>query len=171
MSRKPRNKIGATPAKLAVVGVLAIVLVGVLASNWTGAAAESAAPESSPEDADAEEVIAETMPKGAAATSPFGEFAVDEIWPNLPLTIATKFDPLATAAWAAPAPDIEAIAERQHGEEQLKELRNAQNAIIITSGERRMARIGEHEFQVGDVVGGFRITDISSAGVVLSEID
>jgi hypothetical protein len=35
----------------------------------------------------------------------------------------------------------------------------------------RIARIGKHEYQVGDTIGEYEITDISSAGVVLSEID
>ena len=177
MSKPPRNKVGATPAKLVLVGLLSIVLIAVLAPKFMGgpapgAAATAVAEAETPSDANTEvELATETASPATAAASPFGAFASDPSWPQMPLEEITKFDPLATAAWAAPAPDIAATAEREHGEEQLNELRNAQNAIIITAGEKRIARIGEYEFQVGDTVGEFKITDITSAGVVLSKFE
>ena len=45
----------------------------------------------------------------------------------------------------------------------------AENAIILVSGDKRIARVGEHEYQVGDVIGRYKISEISSKGVVLSE--
>ena len=170
---KPRNKVGATPAKLALVGLLSIVLIAVLAPKFMGGPAPAAVAEAeTPSDANSGvELETEIASPTTAAASPFGAFASDPSWPQMKIEEITKFDPLATAAWAAPAPDVAATAEREHGEEQLNQLRNAQNAIIITAGEKRIARIGEYEFQVGDTVGEFKITDITSAGVVLSKIE
>ena len=39
MSQKQPLKVGATPGKLALIGILAVVMVIVIASNWPSAAA------------------------------------------------------------------------------------------------------------------------------------
>lgn len=169
MSRQPRKKSGASPAQLALVGILSLVLIGVLASQWLGGSAPPADAADSSTSLDSKRSTEDTP--AAAGQSPFGAFAADEPWPALDVAEAIKFDPLRTPEWAPAAPDIEALAEQRHSEEKLNELRNATNAIIITAGDRRIAHIGKHEYQVGDTVGEFEITDISSAGVVLSKID
>jgi hypothetical protein len=134
MSRQPRKKSGATPKQLALVGILSLVLVGVLASQWLG----SGTPTSELADAaDSHAMPTNTEEKAAtpAGQSPFGAYAVDEPWPALELAEASDFDPLKTPEWAHAAPDVEALAEQKHSEEKLNELRNATNTIIITAGE------------------------------------
>lgn len=172
MSQKQRTKVGATPGKLALIGVLAVVMVIVIASNWPSGAA--------PPVADAE-ITAEPPGPGEAAVSalttdtqeaapagPFGEFAEDHHWPELPLKEVTEFDPFAVSAWAAPAAAAGEGAEND--EEQILALLAAENAIILVSGDRRIARVGDQEYQVGDVIGRYQISEISSKGVVLSEV-
>jgi hypothetical protein len=171
MSQQPRKKPATTPAQLALVGILSLVLIGVLASQWSGAEAPVSEAPRQPAAKPSAPAPKEETNKASRPQGPFGEFAADEPWAEATLEDAVKFDPLATPKWANPAPDVEAAAERKHGEEKLNELRNAQNTIIITAGDKKIARIGEHEFQVGDTVGGFRITEISSEGVVLSEVE
>jgi hypothetical protein len=168
---QPRSRIGATPAKLALIAVLAIALVVVVASNWPQASATL------PSAAEAETQQTTTTPATpgtpeappSVPASPFGAFAEDKDWPAVPLKDVTKFDPFATAAWAIP-PEVEQ-QERQYNEDQIKELLHAENAIIFVAGDQRVARIGSKEFRVGDVIGHFKITDISSRGVVLSEAE
>lgn len=182
MSQKPRNRVGATPAKLALIGVLALVMVGVIASNFSGgqsppvaAAAEGVehAPETTASGVANSSAGSSAAPQADDAANPFGKFAEVEPWPKAPLKTVTRFDPFARAAWAVVKEVVEsdAAAEEQDSARKLDELRNAENAIIIMSGDTRKAVIGEHEFQIGDVIGRFRIEDITSSGVVLSEIE
>jgi hypothetical protein len=164
--------LGATPGKLALIAVLAIVMIGVIASNWPSAAAppvdETAAEPQPPVAAATTEASPQTQP--AVPAGPFGEFAADQHWPELPITEVTKYDPFAEAHWAAPPKPVEsAESGPAYNEEQINELLAAKNAIIFVSGDKRVARIGEQEFQVGDVLGHYKITDITPKGVVLSE--
>jgi hypothetical protein len=172
MSQKPSVKVGATPGKLALIGILAVVMVIVIASNWPSAAAPLAdetalaAEPSDPTPAAASEATTDTPV--ATSASPFGEFAEDQHWPELPLKEVTEFDPFAISKWAVPAVGVDGAPVLN--EEQINEMLAAENAIILVSGDKRIARIGDQEFQVGDVLGRFKITDITSKGVVLSEV-
>lgn len=170
MSRQPRKKSSATPAQLALVGILSLVLVGVLASQWLGGDPPAIEPTSAAEQND-RSTQTEDAHVAVTGQSPFGVYAVDEPWPAIDADQASQFDPLATPAWAHAAPDVVTLADQKYSEEKLNELRNATNTIILTAGSKRIARIGKHEYQVGDTIGDFEITDISSAGVVLSKID
>ncbi len=175
MSGANRKGAGATRGQLVLVGVLALVLVGVIANNLRGgdgATAEAVAPESEPVASEnaapvaAPQAAAEpTSAEPVRPTGPFGEFAVDQDWPDPSLDQLIDFDPLATPAWVAAPADAETPAESMG----LEELQQAQNAIIFVSEGVRVARIGDQEYHVGDAIGQFRITDISSAGIVLSD--
>jgi hypothetical protein len=175
MSRQqPQARLGATPGKLALIGVLAVVLIGVIASNWPSAApaSDEVAGETtdvSPMFNSVADALAAT-PGAPAPGDPFGEFASDADWPELPLKEVTRHDPFAAAAWAV-RPDALDEAEEEYSEEQINELLSAQNAIILMTGDRRIARIGSQEFEVGDVYGHFKIVEISARGVVLSEAE
>ncbi len=169
MSQK-RLKVGATPGKLALIGVLALAMVIVIASNWPSApalpvdvAATAPTPNGLPPTTEGIPNTQEAAPAG-----PFGQFAEDRNWPELPLHEVTAFDPFATSAWAAP---LAAAAEGPaYNQEQINELFAAENAIILVAGDKRIASIGDREYKIGDVIGRFRISDISSRGVVLSEV-
>jgi hypothetical protein len=170
MSRPAPNKLGATPGKLALIAVLALMLIGVVAANWPSAPG-------APND-EAETKTARRVPTNLVSTSgqqtppatpagPFGEFAEDGHWPELPLRQVTSLDPLATAAWAKPPEQSAEGAVRT--ETQINELLAAKEAIIFVSGDKRIARIGDRQFQVGDRLGRYLISEISPRGVVLSE--
>ena len=62
-----------------------------------------------------------------------------------------------------------AVEEETPSGPTLEELQQAENAIIFVSAGERVASIGGQEYHVGDTVGRFLITDISSAGIVLSD--
>jgi uncharacterized protein YdeI (BOF family) len=171
MSRTKRDFVGATRSKLALVAVLALILAWVLASNFRGEAVEAApeppviaaaaAPQASPAS------VSRSPDQRDAKASPFAEFAIDDDWPEVPLEQLVRFDPLKKPEWLAPSPaSDEATAEAN--EQTIQDLQNATNAIIFVSGGERVAHIGSHEYRVGDMVGDYLITDISSAGIVLS---
>jgi hypothetical protein len=171
MSRPTPNKLGATPGKLALIAVLALVLVGVVATNWpTAAAAPELEPQAAHRPRKAPTPAASAQPnEPTAPAGPFGDFAEDGHWPELPLRQATSYDPLAIAPWARPP---EAAADGAVASEtQVNELLAAKEAIIFVSGDKRIARIGDKEFQEGDRLGRYLISEISPRGVVLSETE
>jgi hypothetical protein len=165
MSGAKIKSAGATRGQLALVGVLALVLVGVIGNNLRGAAEEPAAP--------APQVVAATsepaQPRLIAAKptitdGPFGEFAAEADWPEPSLEQLVNFDP-----FAPPASVAVDVPGSDSTNDSLRNLSEAKDAIIFVTGNQRVARIGETEYHVGDAVGRFRITEISSAGIVLSE--
>lgn len=170
MKGAERDRIGATRGKLTLVGVLAVVLVYVLASNFRNSADDLAVASARPAGARAMRTGAKSRgaKPAAAAESPFGDFAADADWPQAPLDRVVSFDPLATPAWRAG--DAHAATKSgAPGAPSLAQLQQAQNAIIFVAGDERVARIGAQDYHVGDIVGGFQITEISSQGIVLSE--
>src|SRR4051812_12716202 len=161
-SEQPPKKAGATPAKLAIIGVLAIVLIGVIAKNFSSEAAEPLAPRklTAVESAaaagqkPAAQAAGQASANAVAATTaagpdnPFGEFAADEGWPQPPLKDVIKYDPFAPAEWAAAAKKDSAEDEAL-SEKQINELLSSKDAIIFMAGDKRVARIGKQEFRVG----------------------
>jgi hypothetical protein len=170
MSQKPKDKLGATPGKLALVAVLALVLIGVVASNFSSGGKpprNKRAKDETLAAADAGPAAMSDKPTiDATSTSPFGKFAEDGNWPEFPMSEITSFDPMAKAAWAKP---VVAGEEAVVSDAQINELLAAKNAIIFMAGDKRVARIGENEYHVGDVIGRYQISDITARGVVLSE--
>ena len=181
MSEPRRLQVGATPGRLALIGVLSIGLVGVIAKNWFGSSEpeqEAATTEThitavatTPPTIAATPPAVSTEATGNAATAdnPFGEFVADDDWPEAPLDEVIKYDPFATAHWAiaaeagGPAGDV--VSEKQ-----INELLAAKDAIIFMAGDTRVARIGKQEFRVGDTIGRYKISDITAQGVVLSAV-
>ena len=179
MSEPRRLQVGATPGKIALIGVLSIGLVGVIAKNWFGSSEpeeESATTESHITAAAATApTMAVTPPavstgssaNATAADNPFGEFVADDDWPEAPLDEVIKYDPFATAHWATAA-EAGGQAGDVVSEKQISELLAAKDAIIFMAGDTRVARIGKQEFRVGDTIGRYKISDITAQGVVLS---
>jgi len=162
MKRQPKKQVGASKGQLALVAILGVVLVAVLASNFRSEGTPELALAAPAQSA----AVAGATAAGAASAgpnqSPFGEYAVDQNWPRVPLDDVVKFDPLADGKADEPIAPVYDAAE-------IEELRTAQDAIIFTTDGETIARIGSKEFHVGDVVGGLEIREISSAGIVLSE--
>lgn len=161
MKRQPNKKAGATKGQLALIGILGVVLVAVVASNFSSDEAPELALATPAELAAGAPATPGAAP-AAAGQGPFGEYADDQNWPHVPVDDVVKFDPLADGKVDAPvAPEYNA--------EEIDELRTAQDAIIFMSDGETIARIGSKEFHVGDIVGGLEIRKISSAGIVLGE--
>ena len=173
MSQPSRVKPSDSKGKFVLIAVLAVILVSVIASNFTQGHAEPASAEQAeavPEHSDTSVKSTDTAVEQAdRPTGPFAEFADDRHWPSLTLEEIAEFDPLTVPAWAGPPPPSTVGTGREYSQEQLDALNNAENAIILVSGNKRVALIGTQEFRVGDMIGSLRISDISSKGIVLSE--
>ena len=166
MNRAQRGRLGATPRQLAIVGVLAIVLAWVLASNFRGSSEE---PVSSTDPAPS--VATEAPTAGADAASPQAAgrpgLLEENSWPAYSLVKLIRFDPLAAPEWLGESDQASDGADASA--KTLEQLQSAENAIILVTDDQRIARIGTQEYRVGDMVGNLMITDISSAGIVFGE--
>lgn len=179
------KKSGATPGKLALVAVLAVVLVGVLTvqvqnmATPVATAERRAAPRQRPA-AGPPKSQAAARAKADAAAMPFDEATAP--WPDLSLEEVIAHDPFAVPAWIKPPPETPDLVEtpdqkqqRQFAQQQQQEkaaalakLRQQGTRIVVLTDGDKVARIGEHSVRIGDTIEGFRITDITTAGVVLS---
>ena len=156
---------GATPRKLAMVGVLTLALIAVIWHNASGSAQPVAkkvrqAPTS------------EAKIEAAPAPKPIVTIAVRK-WPEISLDKAVKNDPFAMPSWYLMAQAEEGTpgASLARSAQVLEELRKQQTKIIVISHEDRIATIGEQSFRVGDMIEGFQVTEITTEGIVLTEIN
>ena len=186
------EKAGVTPGKLALVGVLALVFIGVIVCQLPDNSVTS-----QPATRDSSEKLSQpsqqrpsdaggTRSNVAKDTTPPTSQAPTEqpirTWPKLSLDRILSYDPLAAPDWlvdarnAAPPVDeasrLVAEAEReQRKEEVLRQLREQGAKVIVFSGNDKRAAIGNQSVRIGETIEGFRITDITREGVVLTELE
>lgn len=170
MSKSRQNKVGATPGKLAIVGVLSLVLVYVLFGDAIFGGSQSQAklrPRSTNENELSQPVAAQNATPG----KPSEESIVHKDWPELEIETVVRFDPFGTKLPG----DVERATLAATGESSqkdnvtLQKIQEASEAIVIVSGGEKIARYGTMELRVGDQVGGYRVQDINNQGVVLTD--
>jgi hypothetical protein len=186
-----KSKGGATPGKLALIAVLAVVLVGVLVYQFSGSE-EPPPPRKHPNvgrPAAARPAAGSTRVAagGTRVAAPKPDHTVvpktDRQWPKIALEEVLQHDPFAlptalqppapkkpAVAVASQAPDKARQAEvRRQREQALAAIRAQGVQMVFVGKEKRVAIIGDRRVRVGDVFDGFRVTDIGSDGVTLSE--
>ncbi|QDT69039.1 hypothetical protein MalM25_19650 [Planctomycetes bacterium MalM25] len=87
---------------------------------------------------------------------------------TMSLSEATRHDPFALPKWA-PKLERGAVAGEPASPNQLRQrfesLASTGVAMLLVSEEGQAAQIGDRTVQVGDVLDGFRVVEISAAGV------
>ncbi len=183
------EKCGLTPAKLALICVLGIVLVTVVYRNFIrdSSSGEAASAERSASDsstAPAEAGVAEPAARAgrpaqpdASAPSPrkpWPEFNLAEAIARDPFAVPDQFpQSLAAAATAAQAAE-ESSAVPLSGEASdaeraaaLAALQQRGVQLVMQNGREYVAKIGDRQVRVGEEIDGFRVIDISFHGVIL----
>ncbi len=154
---------GATPRKLAIVGVLTLALIAVIWHNAVGSAKPVA-----------KKVIqtpaSQAKVEKAALPNPIVNIAARK-WPKISLGKAVRNDPFGMPVWylMAQAEEGTAGASLARSAQVLEELKKQQTKIIVISNGDRIATIGEQSFRVGDMIEGFQISEITKSGIVLTE--
>ncbi len=161
----PLQKLGLTPVKGALVGLLAIGMGWVWSPLILGEArpprreSVARAPKKSPSPKPA-------RLEKAQDPNPSPAHAVAAV--KMTLAEATRHDPFATPAWA-PQPGSPAAsglpASPGLTRERFKTLASTGVAMLLVSEEGQAAQIGDRTVQVGDVIDGFRVVEISPSGV------
>jgi len=180
---------GVTPAKLMLIGVLAVVLVGVLCVQFGGTGADDAAgllpPSRRPVVAQRAAAPGESPPV-TPAVSAAHQLADYAHWQPPALASVVRHDPFALpASFPRPqfselesglandgtaAPDQGAAraaleTQRQQFQTQLEQLRRQGVRVIIKRDKQYVAMIGDQEIHVGDQISGFTVTAIDANGV------
>jgi hypothetical protein len=160
---------GATPGKLAAAGTLAVVLLAIV---WRNVTASGAPPEA--EQTRPVEVAAKTpTPTRQSPTIAESTATTRKVWPKYSLEKVTKHDPLAKPMWylmAQAAEEGTAGVSLARSAQVLEELKKQPTKIVVISGDERIATIGELSFRVGDTIEGFQVTEITTDGIVLTEL-
>jgi hypothetical protein len=185
------KKSGVTPAKLVLIGVLAVVLVVVLYLQF-GRSGETATA-TLPTPTAANPVIEKPTPKAAAeaAPTPTGvpskKTVVRGNWQTLDIASVIAHDPFALPA-SFPTPRLgefesamvqddaaaarDEAADRAERESQLKQLQSQLSGLrqqgvhaIIKRDNQYVAIVGDQEIHVGDEINGFTVVAIDADGV------
>ncbi|MDZ4659264.1 MAG: hypothetical protein SH868_16955 [Bythopirellula sp.] len=163
---------GATPSKLATVGILAAVL-GFVIWNQVSSGAKPAVAKKSPErTAPQTQGVVQAASASAPVTMQGQTPAETRQWPKLKLEKVVKNDPFAMPMWylMAQAEDTGSKAgSLVRSAQVLEELKKQQTKIVVITEEDRVATIGEQSFRVGDMIEGFQISEITRSGIVLTE--
>lgn len=171
----PQNfmqRAGATPGKLALIGVLAIILTYVIVSQLPSTPPprlELVTPEP------AASAVAPVAPLAAvpAEQAVSGE-ARAKPWPAADLDAVVRFDPFAAPAWAvASAANLSlagspAAAAANQRAEALAKLRTLGAAVIMEVDGEPLALVGEQQIRVGDRLEGFQVKQITESGIILT---
>jgi hypothetical protein len=185
---------GVTPGKLALIGVLAVALVGVLYLQYgpttkrapTTTLRPPAEPESAASPARA------TSPADAAhasATAPRKKTGAITGWQSPELGSIVQYDPFALptsfpqprqievagatsptkTAEEASAQQAALAEERTKSETELQGLRQQGVQAILRRDDQYVAIVGDHEVHVGDQINGFTVIAIDADGVRLAK--
>jgi len=193
------KRMGATPGKLALVGVLAVVLGTVLVGQLPDSTTtpEVARRPRTPMLNQSNSTAAANQPRNIqqrthqsqprpfhsnSSTKSREQSSEPPTWPDLSLETIVAFDPFATPQWlssataAAQAGPVDTrllteAARRARKASVLKDLQDQGTTIVVITSDDKRATIGNQTFRIGDHLEGFVITDITRQGVVLTEFE
>ena len=167
-----KDRIGATRGKLALVGVLAVVLVVVIVVQLRGSGGIQSSPAATSVSTHEEQTVVAALSatKSSSKQNPARE------WPELTMDAIARFDPLMAPAWYVAAtrpvqPDEQddSVAEETAENQGLKNLLQTGASIVLISDEQRVATIGEQQVRIGDQIEGYEVSDITEQGIVLTK--
>lgn len=169
------KKIGATPAKLAVVGVLGVVFLAVVVPQLRGKSSGMAAADSRRTKKTKSKEQAEQQPEKPVNPSTDANpksRAVHE-WTKIPFEQIVSYDPLAAPGWfveAVAVPEITELDDDRDNAVALADLEKQGANIVVIANQRRIASIGSQTVRVGDLIEGYQVSNITTEGVVLTEL-
>jgi hypothetical protein len=176
-----RERTGATRGKLALVGVLAVVLVVVIVVQLPGPASVDKAATAAITSLAELEQADNDKGESNSATKQANKTRIDTTprqWPELSMDTITASDPLAAPSWYVAAAQVEptneqddpslAEAEDNARAAALATLQQTGASIVLIANGERIATIGDQSVRIGDSIEGFQVSDITDQGVVLT---
>lgn len=167
INKQQLEKMGATPSKLALIGILSVVLVGVIVMQLPDENAASTVANDAPSRAPSGAQARQQVSTPANVTIANKETKELQPWPQADLSELLSNDPFALPTWAVQ--EKEAAAKQQPSE--LVELQKQGASIVMITKDGKTATIGDQKVRIGDVLKGYRITDITTQGIVLDKLE
>ena len=159
------ERMGATPGKLALIGLLSTVLVAVIVKQLPKGETESlhtsstAIPQQLAQTAEADPKDVNSKPDHLREKT---------TWPVVKLSEALACDPFEPPTWAVQEQRIDTTESGQHGV--LADLQKKGASIVVISAGRKSAKIGPQRIHVGDILEGYQVTDITTQGILLDKL-
>ncbi len=178
-----KSQVGATPGKMVLIAVLAVVFVSVLVFQFTATEEPPVPRENADASGNSESRPAENGSSVPTSPPDKGDLPKpDRQKPEIALEEVLLHDPFAVPAVLLP-PTGPSSADTAHGvpdkvrREELRRKREQVLAAIREEGvqmvflgkDGQAAIIGDRRVSIGDIFKGFRVTGIGSDGVTLSE--
>ena len=158
------KRLGLTPAKLILIGVLAIVLVIVVVIQLPSGSSAPVASEAPIVDSVETPV---TSPVDERSTEPAAQAKRQVDWPTLALNEVVRHDPFQLPAHLRPARPQESEPNNPQDRQHLQTLTNAESGMVLMVGDEHVARIGATTLRTGDKIGSYRVSKIDATGVWL----
>ncbi len=175
-----KDRFGASRGKLALVGVLVVVLVAVIVMQLPSSTNNDNVPTAAVTDlpgwegdVSADAASGPPAPQTAPVEKP------PQKWPELSMEVIVARDPLAAPPWYLSALELDQSKEQSDGnlaptEESadalvLADLQQAGATIVLIAGGKRIATIGERQLRIGDRIEGYQVSDITDQGVILTK--
>ena len=157
---KPTNRYGATPGKLALIGVLAVVLAIVIVRQLPDRTKKNLAAQPAANASSQKTENDDTVDSEKRDLPP---------WPEFNFTKTIAHDPFAQPSWIA---QEESGQRTNHDDSvELAALQQQGASIVLIAEDRKLATIGKRKIGVGDLVEGYTITDITTDGIILNKLD
>ena len=157
---------GVTPAKLALIGVLAVVLVAVVVFQWPDTSASAPAVELN-RAATRDKAATSASPPQARAGSPSAPTRAAVVWPKLTLAEIVRHNPFQLPEKMRPQPAKADNPQDAQDQQILQTLTDPSSVVILMVGEEHVARVGATTFRPGDKIGHYRVAKIDATGVWL----
>jgi hypothetical protein len=169
-------KLGASPGKLLVTGLLGIVFLAVLwyqfGDSGTPSATARRRPRSAARPNDSRPAAelqqgAEFLPPDSI---PWDPIPLDEMLAHNPFRLPPALQ-TATPKQAAAGHATDAIstAEAEHRQQVVAQLQTKGVSMVFEQQGQMIAVVGDRQIRVGDVIDGLRVKEITSDGLVLEE--
>ncbi len=167
MSYKQRlDKIGATPGKLALIGVLVLMLILVIVKQLPEGVSEYA--DTSPTTAAQRTTKTEMVrPIKLPGKSSQNERELTS-WPEIKISETLANNPFTPPSWVVQ--EEPAVLANNEDSGELAELQQQGASIVVIGQEEKSARIGDQKLHVGDILEGYRVTDITTQGIFLNKL-
>ncbi len=159
---------GATPGKLALVGVLIVVLALVIVKQL---------PEGKPGNIAAQQAKKQKTSSTQAVVTTTKKQGKLAPWPEMKLSETLTSNPFAPPSWDVEKHKKNAVVATSDAPGELAALKEQGASIVVISQagekgkEKKTATIGETKYQVGDILEGYQITDITTRGIHLNKLD
>ena len=167
------DRFGATPGKLAIVGALVIVLLVVVVPQfWVGESHHLSPRQVSTSQSSAssqQTIQQQTETQQEQSTSEPKQRKEPSHWPEFDLSQTLSSDPFAMPEWAVP--ESREASDTDNKPSLLADLQKQGVSIVVIASGEKTAKIGEQSVRVGDVLEGYRITDITPQGILLDKLE